>query len=113
MPPDTAPLSLARGLLQQADSDAVMVRVLAADGGEGTAHSYRDLLRTALALAADLTDLARTLGRPPGWDCSPRTPPNGWPPTSPPCSPAPSRSPYPPPSPPNRPPPSWRAPTCA
>ncbi|MET8413459.1 AMP-binding protein [Streptomyces sp. NPDC005195] len=64
MPPDTAPLSLARGLLSQADSDAVMVRVLAADGGEATAHSYRDLIRTALALAADLTGLARTLGRP-------------------------------------------------
>ncbi|MFF2996116.1 AMP-binding protein [Streptomyces sp. NPDC057950] len=64
MPPDTAPLSLARGLLSRADSDAVMVRVLAADGGEGATHSYRDLLRTALALAADLTALARTLGRP-------------------------------------------------
>ncbi|MET9125003.1 AMP-binding protein [Streptomyces sp. NPDC004528] len=64
MPPETAPLSLARGLLRQADSDAVMVRVLAADGGQDTTHSYRDLLRTALALAADLTHLAHTLGRP-------------------------------------------------
>ncbi|GAX57648.1 AMP-binding protein [Streptomyces olivochromogenes] len=65
MPPDTpARLSLAQGLLERAGSDAVMVRVLAADGSAPAAFSYRDLTGAALALAARLQEQAQALGRP-------------------------------------------------
>ncbi|MET7898991.1 AMP-binding protein [Streptomyces mirabilis] len=68
MPPDTptAPtrLSLAQGLLERAGSDAVMVRVLAADGSAPAAFSYRDLTGAALVLAARLQEQAQVLGRP-------------------------------------------------
>ncbi|MGW1505113.1 AMP-binding protein [Streptomyces mirabilis] len=65
MPPDTPTrLSLAQGLLERAGSDAVMVRVLAADGSPPAAWSYRDLTGAALALAARLQEKAQALGRP-------------------------------------------------
>ncbi|MER7693481.1 AMP-binding protein [Streptomyces sp. NPDC097610] len=65
MPPDTpARLSLAQGLLERAGSDAVMVRVLAADGSAPAAFSYRDLTGAALTLAARLQEQAQALGRP-------------------------------------------------
>lgn len=68
MPPDTPAtptrLSLAQGLLERAGSDAVMVRVLAADGSPPAAWSYRDLTGAALALAARLQEQAQVLGRP-------------------------------------------------
>lgn len=68
MPPDTPAtptrLSLAQGLLERAGSDAVMVRVLAADGSAPAAWSYRDLTGAALALAARLQEQAQVLGRP-------------------------------------------------
>ncbi|MCT9110137.1 AMP-binding protein [Streptomyces mirabilis] len=65
MPPDTPTrLSLAQGLLERAGSDAVMVRVLAADGSAPAAWSYRDLTGAALALAARLQERAQALGRP-------------------------------------------------
>lgn len=65
MPPDTPTrLSLAQGLLERAGSDAVMVRVLAADGSAPAAWSYRDLTGAALALAARLQEQAQVLGRP-------------------------------------------------
>ncbi|MER5823753.1 AMP-binding protein, partial [Streptomyces mirabilis] len=65
MPPDTPTrLSLAQGLLERAGSDAVMVRVLAADGSAPAAWSYRDLTGAALALATQLQEQAQALGRP-------------------------------------------------
>ncbi|MFF7601341.1 AMP-binding protein [Streptomyces mirabilis] len=65
MPPDTPTrLSLAQGLLERAGSDAVMVRVLAADGSAPAAWSYRDLTGAALTLAAQLQEQAQALGRP-------------------------------------------------
>nr|WP_248297484.1 hypothetical protein [Streptomyces sp. S1D4-11] len=63
MPPDTPTrLSLAQGLLERAASDAVMVRVLAADGSAPAAWSYRDLIGAALTLAAKLQEQAQALG---------------------------------------------------
>ncbi|MEU7553052.1 AMP-binding protein [Streptomyces sp. NPDC044571] len=64
MPPETAVLSLAEGLLAQADSDAVMVRVLSADGAAGATWRYRDIIGAALVLAGQMQKWAADHGRP-------------------------------------------------
>ncbi|MDJ0384735.1 AMP-binding protein [Streptomyces sp. G-G2] len=64
MPHDTQPVSLAQGLLDQADSDAVMVRVLSGEGGTGTTWSYREIIGAALVLAGHLERWAADNGRP-------------------------------------------------
>ncbi len=58
------PASLSPGCSERAGSDAVMVRVLAADGSAPDAWSYRDLTGAALTLAAQLQEKAQALGRP-------------------------------------------------
>ncbi|MFD8203534.1 AMP-binding protein [Streptomyces sp. NPDC003470] len=65
MRPDTTPVSLAADLLRHADSDAVMVRVLPADGAPATEHTYRELIGAALTLAGRLRTLADDHGRAP------------------------------------------------
>ncbi|MFJ7270823.1 AMP-binding protein [Streptomyces sp. NPDC099050] len=70
MPRDTPRVSLAGGLLEQADSDAVMVRVLAAAGPDGAparaaaTWSYREIIGAALVWAGRLRDWAGEHGRP-------------------------------------------------
>jgi long-subunit acyl-CoA synthetase (AMP-forming) len=64
MRPDTTPVSLAAGLLERAGSDAVMVRVLPADGTPATEWTYRQLIGAALTLAGRLRAFAHEKGRP-------------------------------------------------
>ncbi|MCX4783717.1 AMP-binding protein [Streptomyces sp. NBC_01264] len=70
MPHDTPRVSLAGGLLEQADSDAVMVRVLAPAAADGAvaqaaaAWSYRQIIGAALVWAGRLEQWAAEHGRP-------------------------------------------------
>ena len=58
-------VSLAGGLLAQAGSDAVMVRVLPdGDGSAGSVRTYREIIGAALVLAGRLTEWAAEHGRP-------------------------------------------------
>ncbi|MGW1774680.1 AMP-binding protein [Streptomyces sp. NPDC002104] len=70
MPRDTPRVSLAGGLLEQAGSDAVMVRVLASAGPDGAparpaaTWSYREIIGAGLVWAARLEQWAAEHGRP-------------------------------------------------
>ncbi|MFJ7208367.1 AMP-binding protein [Streptomyces sp. NPDC098789] len=64
MPHDHQSVSLAQGLLDRADSEAVMVRVLSGDGGTGASWSYREIIGAALVLAGHLEGWAAAHGRP-------------------------------------------------
>lgn len=64
MPRDTPRLSLARELLDQSDSDAVMVRVLRPDGAPAATWRYREIIGAGLVLAQRLDRWADEHGRP-------------------------------------------------
>ncbi|WP_331742270.1 AMP-binding protein (plasmid) [Streptomyces sp. NBC_00876] len=64
MLPDTERISLTGGLLRQADSDAVMLRVLSAGDAPAAEWTYRQIIGAALRLARRLGQWATEHGRP-------------------------------------------------